>query len=238
MDKKLINMLSALSICCILLLSLFGCLVLWSCAYEPAVAETIENVNDIEDPDGLEDKKFKVVKKIDKFVKNHLDYLSDKDLISITQMKYNISHATNMETYKTWKASYNELANPIIQQKKDDEEQARLEEEARLAAEAAVYYAPSYPSGGDGVLTAAGGVNYYNGVKETWYSQRVLPGGGLNIPGRHVAADGTIRDADGYIVVAATDKSKGTVVDTSLGAGKVYDTGGMGPNHLDIYTDW
>lgn len=94
----------------------------------------------------------------------------------------------------------------------------------------------AYPSG-NGVLTRSGGVNYFNGRKETWYSQRALPGGGLNIPGRYVAADGTVRDAENYIVVAASDLGYGTVVDTSLGAGKVYDTGcASGTN--DIYVDW
>ena len=38
------------------------------------------------------------------------------------------------------------------------------------------------------------GVVYFNGHKETYYSQNVLPGGGLRIPGRHVAEDGTVRD--------------------------------------------
>ena len=43
---------------------------------------------------------------------------------------------------------------------------------------------------------------YYNDHKETYYSQNVLPGEMLEIPGRHVAFDGTIRDEDGYICVA------------------------------------
>lgn len=95
------------------------------------------------------------------------------------------------------------------------------------------YYYPS----GSGILTRSGGVNYFNGRKETWYSQRVLAGGGLKIPGRHVAEDGTIRDADGYICVAASDLPKGTIVETSLGTGKVYDTG-CAAGTTDIYTDW
>lgn len=87
------------------------------------------------------------------------------------------------------------------------------------------------------VLTKSKGVNYFNGHKETWYSQRVLPGKGLNIPGRHVAADGTIRDKDNYICVASSDYKKGTIVETSLGAGKVYDCG-CKSGIIDIYTDW
>lgn len=96
-----------------------------------------------------------------------------------------------------------------------------------------VYYPPS----GDGVLTKSKGVNYFNGHKETWYSQRVLPGGGLRIPGRHVAEDGTIRDENNYIAVASSDYEWGTIVETSLGTGRVYDSG-CDPGIIDIYTDW
>ena len=90
------------------------------------------------------------------------------------------------------------------------------------------------PPGG---LTPSKGRIWYNGHTETYYSQKVLPGGGLAIPGRHIASDGTIRDADGYIVLASDDYPKGTVVETSLGAGKVYDTG-SGSGNVDLYTDW
>ena len=90
------------------------------------------------------------------------------------------------------------------------------------------------PPGG---LTPSKGRIWYNGHTETYYSQKVLPGGGLAIPGRHIASDGTIRDADGYIVLASDDYPRGTVVETSLGAGKVYDTG-SGSGNIDLYTDW
>ncbi len=90
------------------------------------------------------------------------------------------------------------------------------------------------PSGG---LTPSKGRIWFNGHSETYYSQKVLPGGGLAIPGRHIAGDGTIRDKDNYIVVASDDYPKGTVVQTSLGAGKVYDSG-SGKGNIDLYTDW
>lgn len=94
----------------------------------------------------------------------------------------------------------------------------------------------NYPTSG-GVLTPEKGVIYFNGHRETYYSQKVLPGGGLNIPGRHVASDGTIRDADGYICVASSDLAWGTLVETSLGMGKVYDSG-CASGTIDIYTNW
>lgn len=62
----------------------------------------------------------------------------------------------------------------------------------------------------------------------------VLPGGGLQIPGRHVNSNGYVADGDGYIVLA-NDAPKGTIFPTPFGApGKVYDRGTAG-NHLDVY---
>lgn len=91
----------------------------------------------------------------------------------------------------------------------------------------------------DNPLTGPMGVKKFNGHKETWYSQKVLPGGGLKIPGRHVADDGTVRDGEGYIVVASdlSYLSRGSVVLTSLGPGKVYDTG-CAYGTIDIYVNW
>ena len=88
-------------------------------------------------------------------------------------------------------------------------------------------------------LTKSKGVVYYNNHKETYYSQNALPGTSLRIPGRHVADDGTVRDGEGYICVAANSSymSKGTVVKTSLGPAKVYDSG-CASGTIDIYTNW
>lgn len=86
-------------------------------------------------------------------------------------------------------------------------------------------------------LTKSKGVVYYNGHRETWYSQKVLPGGGLKIPGRHVDSRGLVCDGDGYICVASSDLAKGTIVETSLGTGKVYDSG-CASGTIDIYTNW
>ncbi len=79
----------------------------------------------------------------------------------------------------------------------------------------------------------AGAVNW-GGYKFTYYSQQVLPGAGLEIPGRHVNAGGYVSDADGYIVLAGS-APKGTVYSTPFGyQGKIYDRGTVG-NHLDVY---
>ncbi len=124
-----------------------------------------------------------------------------------------------------------------ISDKEEELAEAKAAEEA--AARARALLAASYGSGSDSdaVLTRRNGVVYYNGHRETWYSQRVLPGGGLSIPGRHVASDGTVRDGDGYICVASSDLKQGTVVETTLGTAKVYDSG-CSTGTVDIYTDW
>lgn len=82
------------------------------------------------------------------------------------------------------------------------------------------------------------GVIHWNGYRWTWYSQRVLPGGGLNIPGRHVDENGYVCDGDNYICLASNDLSKGTVVSTPFGKqGKIYDCG-CASGTLDVYVNW
>lgn len=137
------------------------------------------------------------------------------------------NHANRMET-----------ATTIRGYEKDEEALNELIAELNKRKPVIPYGGGSYYSeGGSGVLTRSGGVNWFNGRRETWYSQRVLPGGGLSIPGRHVYSDGTIRDADGYICVAASDLPYGSIVETSLGTGKVYDTG-CAAGTTDVYVDW
>lgn len=87
-------------------------------------------------------------------------------------------------------------------------------------------------------LTRRMGVKHFQGHKETYYSQKVLPGKGLKIPGRHVANDGTIRDKDGYIVISCNYIKYGGTIMTSLGPAKRYDCGSMTGKWIDIYTNW
>lgn len=86
------------------------------------------------------------------------------------------------------------------------------------------------------------GVAYLGDTEFNWYSQNVMPGGGLtelNENGRHVdEATGFIMDGDGYIAVASPYgvDPVGTVIDTPYGQGKVYDSNN-GPAY-DMYTDF
>ena len=95
----------------------------------------------------------------------------------------------------------------------------------------------------DAIYTASdlyydGIISYYD-YRYTWYSENVLPGGGLYIPGRHGDENGYICDEDNYICLASDSLEKGTVVNTPFGKmGKVYDTGTGASDILDVYTNW
>lgn len=78
----------------------------------------------------------------------------------------------------------------------------------------------------------------WEGKVYTYYSQRVLPGPGLRIPGRHVNNSGYVADGNGYIVLASDYYAKGTVIATPFGYwGKVYDAFGYNKpaSHFDVY---
>lgn len=84
------------------------------------------------------------------------------------------------------------------------------------------------------------GVIYWNNHRWTWYSEKVLPGGGLNIPGRYTDSDGFVCDENGYICLAADPSyiSPGTVIDTPFGRqGKLYDTG-CAYGTVDVYVGY
>ena len=78
----------------------------------------------------------------------------------------------------------------------------------------------------------------YESHKETYYSQKVLPGWWLKIPWRHVADDWTVRDKDWYICVAANYIPKWSEIMTTLWPWKVYDAWEMKWKWIDIYVDW
>ena len=165
-------------------------------------------------------------------LKEYNEVLTEEQVAQLQEYEAEMVGAVTLGIYNENLESFNEIIS------KCEEDLAAIEA-AKQQAVVQSYNSSSgggYYSNGDG-LTKSGGVYYFNGRKETWYSQRVLPGGGLNIPGRHVASDGTIRDADGYICVAASDLPYGSVVETSLGSGRVYDTG-CDAGTTDIYVDW
>ena len=121
------------------------------------------------------------------------------------------------------------FSNGSFKAKKTKVEQSATETVAEVERE----------DGQRGCLTRSGGVYYYNGHKETWYSTREKGGQttARSIPGKHADENGIIRDGDGYICVASSDLAFYSIVETSLGTGKVYDCG-CSSGTIDIYTTW
>lgn len=106
------------------------------------------------------------------------------------------------------------------------------------------YYAEPYTQpeySNDAVGFKEAGVVYDEaGTRYTWYSQNVLPGGGLDLlngNGRSVNDEGLVVDEDGYVAVASSDYPIGTVLDTPFGEAKVYDTG-CASGTVDVYTNY
>lgn len=79
------------------------------------------------------------------------------------------------------------------------------------------------------------GVIYWGDYRWTYYSESVLPGEGLNIPGRYTDETGFVCDENGYICLASSDLGYGTIVSTPFGRmGCVYDSG-CPSGTLDVY---
>lgn len=160
-------------------------------------------------------------------------YITDEQAQQLRSLEDSIIGAESIEEQKNAMADFDKLVEELIKYKE--------EVDAELAAQAeAAGYSESYDGGsysGDTASFRSQGVIYQNGVRYTWYSQNVLPGGGLDIPGRHVGDDNLIYDGEGYVVVASNDHMQGTVVDTPFGEGRVYDSG-CDSGTIDIYTNF
>lgn len=94
------------------------------------------------------------------------------------------------------------------------------------------------------VLTPEAGINYYNGILETYYN---LPMQGvvewmhsLGYGGEYWIRSDGVKMLGDYIMVAADYgwMPKGSIVQTSLGTGIVCDTGGGGWYWFDIAVTW
>lgn len=99
-------------------------------------------------------------------------------------------------------------------------------------------------------LSRGKGAQYWTDSKgvshrETYYNLNMNVVIGACGPGNsvNIRADGAKVDKDGYILVAAHlgNYPRCSVVETSMGLGKVYDTGGFAKNHpygFDLATNW
>lgn len=84
-------------------------------------------------------------------------------------------------------------------------------------------------------ITEQGGIYYYDGRKETYYSSRVLYH--YRTPEWWTDEEGFYHDVNGYYVVAASDMEQGTTFDCSKGTCIVLDSG-CAPGVTDYYTNF
>lgn len=159
-------------------------------------------------------------------------YLSEEDIVAMDDLELKLTNCPSIEKIGEYEAELNTIVSAA-------KEARDVEIAAQQTATASTSSGGSYSSGSGNYSGSyydflRDGVVYYNGNKYTYYSQSVLPGGGLNIPGRHVDG-GFVRDGDGYICVA-NDAPIGTIVFTPWGDAKIYDRGTSG-NHYDVYVE-
>jgi len=97
------------------------------------------------------------------------------------------------------------------------------------------------------VLTKKGGVNYYEGRKETWYnldmSNIVKKAKRIGVPGDYWVSEDGLKMYGEFIIVAADFNLHpyGSIVITSRGIGRVLDTGAFtqtNPEQVDIAVNW
>lgn len=103
-------------------------------------------------------------------------------------------------------------------------------------------YEYSYPSGD--VLNAYDGINYYNGILETYYNMDMSGVVDwmhtLGFDGDYWVRSDGVKMLGNYVMVAADYDwmPKGSIVETSLGTGIVCDTGLGGWYWVDIAVEW
>lgn len=172
------------------------------------------------------------------------DYLSEDnqaivDNFSLDSFKYiNELEETNKQFAAMRDEALAAKEKKLEEERQRREAQERLEQQQKTQSQNNQTKANSSSSStmSTNVNLKSAGVVNWGGYRFTWYSQNILPGGGLSIPGRYVNGDGFVCDGDGYIV-AATAFGRGTVGDSPWGAWKSYDTGVSG-NTVDLYTSW
>lgn len=158
------------------------------------------------------------------------DYLSEDnqaivDNFNLDSFKY-ISELE--ETNGQFAAMRDEALAAKERQLERQRQQRAAQQQQQQAAQQQSY------SGNSGSFKSQG-VIYQNGIRYTYYSSNVLYH--YRTPEWNAGSDGIYRDSAGYIVVASSDHSQGSVVSTPFGAGKVYDSG-CASGTIDIYTNF
>lgn len=158
------------------------------------------------------------------------DYLSEDnqaivDNLSLDSFKY-INELE--ETNGQFAAMRDEALAAKERQLERQRQQRAAQQQQQKAAQQQSY-------SGDSSSFKSQGVIYQNGIRYTYYSSNILYH--YRTPEWIAGSDGIYRDSAGYIVVASSDHSQGSIVSTPFGAGKVYDSG-CASGTIDIYTNF
>lgn len=185
------------------------------------------------------------------YIEKHPNVITEQHKADLTKheeiMLATMSHEEFDASHRIVNGIVEELK--MLQQEYDAEQQRIKEEEERKAREAAEAKKAQerqqqnnqqYPSGG-GVLTPSGGINWFNGRKETYYnlnmSQVVANAHAMGIQGEYWVRGDGVKMLGNYIMAAASDLPKGTIIETSLGTAIIVDAG-CAPGVTDIAVTW
>ena len=183
--------------------------------------------------DALKEKRAEFEGVAEEAISTYGDYLSEDQQAQLKELEDKLLHASSFGKIEEYENQFNEIVGAG--------ESAKADAEAKAAQKAATSssssssgknYSGNYS--GSYYQFLRDGIVHYDGKIFSYYSQSVLPGGGLNIPGRHVDG-GFVKDGDGFIC-CANDGPLHSVISTPWGDAKIYDRGTYG-NHYDIYVE-
>lgn len=179
----------------------------------------------------LEKAKDQMLNKTKTFKANYSDYMTEKQNKRLKNINANIKKASHLDDFTQIKNNFKKL--------KKDVKKTKEKVLAEYAAQQAVYSEPvsSEPtsSGGYSGNFESQGVVYNGGTRYTWYSSNDLYH--YRTGEWSAGSDGFYRDKNGYLIVASSDYSQGTTVNTPWGPGKVYDSG-CASGTIDMYTNY
>lgn len=192
----------------------------------------------------------------DEAIENYNDVITDEQKDMLHASEDMMMNALSISEYEKHLAVFNDVtkaceterarieAERIEAKKRAEEEAARKAEEkkkqeaAQQSQQAQQNQSYDAPSGG-GVLTPSGGVNWFDGHKETYYnldmSGVIANAHAMGIQGDYWVRGDGVKMFGGYVIVAA-QLPKGTIVGTSLGTGIVLDYCPAGT--YDIAVSW
>lgn len=164
----------------------------------------------------------------------NLEFLYDEDIAALDNIEANISNAFSLVTL----GEYENTINSMFDKSAARRAEAEAAEKKKALEQQQQQQTYSAPSGG-GVLTPSSGVNWFNGRKETYYNLNmsgvVANAKNMGIEGDYWVRGDGVKMYGGYVIVAA-QMDKGTIIDTSLGAGIVLDWCPAGT--IDIAVSW